>query len=673
MYQEELYSEKADQIEQALPPEVKTISQHLPKVYLTGEEITRRALHHKGINSNSSAQSSANKYTGFIFCPRLDSPGGFHAAIREKNQFEIKVMGEKQTLKNPQGLELCYQSNVKINQINATITWAQSSRYAKLLCSAQCFYHVNTKRLFWKNEYLHDLFYQKVLFYPEWNSRFYELTQALDSENHYFRIYLEKEINFLFRLYIKYLADGWKLAPSDRYMLDQWFQYDGWRQYFNDSYDVEQRKRAGKDAINDPQHEKIDLAQALGLVQIDPVMQAAAPPPVAISNNTSLQHSATEITVVDNAPVYATLKKEEEVIKDAEKEQEEEEQEEEEEEEAYTLVKGKHTADKTEDEIFTKSKKRHAKNLKLIEALEKSKSDAAREKQKASSSENVAPKSKSSSNTSPAIPSRKTKNVKKEHKQRYRASSSRQYDADDEEEEEQKFHKPNKKQANFFWDTLGKIKKFVCKHPFMSVMGVMSLGAIFIELMKTKPIPEPPHSHCLDHYEPILSNADLNNATLMVMLDESTTPAVQDCIKEFNPDTMLMENILLGEKFTCWDRECIGADSISVERAIRERGFLFETEAFMLMGEVYAQYKNARLGHYQHYLEQFLSNLNGEKSLLEKKYGYSEKNYQPVMDYNIVKEKKKNAIFLVTQYMLNFLLNQIPQKKISTFIYYFHK
>jgi hypothetical protein len=694
---EELYSENSAQLASYLSPTIVNLSRKLPQIYLTGDEISQLALYCKGIVTQPSIQQSSRKYSGYLFFPNLDTFSGFQYAIEEKRRFEISTIGAAQPLEFPRGMDLYYQSKIINNDTQSVITWIKTSREKLLHCSAQCLYHPRTKRIFWKNKHHHDLFIQKILLFSEWDNLFYTLNWAIGENNHRLRIYVENEINFLFRLYVKHLAQGWTLDPSDRQTLEFWFNNDSWNRFFNDSHYVYMQRKANKEALDSghtitclPPIQKIDLMQALGL-------QTTV---ATLVNNEKEQEEKQddahndkhEIKISNDAPLHETLIPEEDVEEEEEEEQEEEEEEQEEEEqeeeeeekysetlnitieedlyhtedldhadeqeqdEDYIFVR-KHKAIPNEDIglIFEKSQRDYEKNKKVIRAVEKQKFFQEKDKEK---SINQPSKSKASENAASSSPPKKKK--PKKNQARKHGSSHNDNDVDEFEDRE-----ADEKQASFLWNELTRLKNWVCKHPFMAVMGTFTLGAILIELASKQSAETTWKSECLNNYRPVYGNANFTDAQFLVLLDRADNPKALPCIEEFNPKRILHQDIPLGQKFVCGKRDCIGADSISIDRAIFEKNKIFENIAYMNMKRIHEKHNGIDLGGYYQYLKIFQSNISGKKIELEKLFKFSEKNIDSNIDYDNIPAQDEYRQIIIMRRHIKFLLNQITSKAVN--------
>lgn len=214
--------------------------------FLAGSTINTLAQHCK---ENTASQNLFFKnYDFYKFEP---NPHTSLANVIDKINVVNNIFGESPIQYVPgQGF---FQARGKIDEININVTWTTSSLYDFLLCSGQCAYHVFNQTLHWKDLDHYQLFCQKILHCPEWETLFSVLEVAL-REDPALAKWLQKRVNFLFKLYTKHLAEGWTLAASDRFTLENYFKDREWKQFFTTSY------RHGLDG-------KIDLAEALHLTK----------------------------------------------------------------------------------------------------------------------------------------------------------------------------------------------------------------------------------------------------------------------------------------------------------------------------------------------------------------------------------------------------------------------
>jgi hypothetical protein len=697
---ESLYAEKAEDIAAQLPIEAQSLGVKLMKIFLGGDIVIQHALYHKGIIKSLPVKQDDPNYNGFIFCPNLDSYVDFLLIAQEKAIFEYDTFGQSHLVQFPQGMELYLQSKGYIEGAKITVTWTKTAPNDMLLCSAQCLYHMRTKTLYWKNKYHHDLFCRKILFFSGWKNLFSTLNFALQMEDHYLRIYTEKKINFLFGLYAKLLCEGWTLAPSDRYHLEAWFSYGTWRQYFNDSYRANIEKKALKAAkeksLNKPMQnmqslgtvEPIELMQALHLNQYNNHVNTPPNTQFFVEKNATLTDGAltkqkteetipksnvfamqqgmpilnhgnndnnndsnndgdddsnqddkdSDFTIVisDNAPLHASLEIEEE------------------EEEFIGVRKNKLDDEETLQKKYNEAQERFKKNQKIVDAV----AEHLRTRDEKKKEKSVEVSSSSTRSRIVSTPAKRTKKTKHTQGDKKTEDSSHLFvESEDEDEEEIQNKSKKRVYKNTLWKTFRQLTNWAYEHPIMAFIGIFSFTAIIAKMLEIQPAVAPVAKNtCFDHFDILAGNADFEDANLLVILQNVDDPYAPICLKEFNTERLLLENQPLGKDVPC-ARECIGWDSISLDRALKGKSDILEKNTFAFLNNIYASNKHT-LNKFQPTLKDLYSDLKKIKTALENKYHYSEASIQTNIDYKNLQAQDEYRTVIVKMKHIKYFITQ---------------
>jgi hypothetical protein len=188
---------------------------------------------------------------------------------------------------------------------------------------------------------------------------------------------------------------------------------------------------------------------------------------------------------------------------------------------------------------------------------------------------------------------------------------------------------PDAQTDNTVWNTIKALIQWAYEHPMYAFTALFSI-IVIMQIRPSRFNAEEKNDLCFDHFETIGGNGDFNDAKVLVILNNNTYDSDIDvsttaCLNLYKAETILQPNVPLGHKTNCGDNECIGWDSISTQRILQEKRYLFEGLAFNNVNKIYNDHAQKRaLLDLQNLLKNYLIFLKNEKLLEETKHGFSE-------------------------------------------------
>ncbi|MFA6060796.1 MAG: hypothetical protein WC756_21545 [Taibaiella sp.] len=518
---------KDPSIANQLEVELQQVAVILPDVYLdlTGESFT----------------ANVNNVSHFNFCvfhPYLDPVQATETALLQKQYYENTIRNFEKNQTSHLG-KIDFQSDVflqsngtinggKLNNANIHVYWINMMPQDAMLCSAQYLYHFKTNNKIWKNKEFYNLFNKKTLHSSVWSELFNYLSFASrkNTVSTPLTIYVKGTINFLFKIYIKHLTEGWQLDHRDKKILETYFANNEWKSYLYQSF---KQETAGENTSD-----TFDLINALRLS----------------ANTQSLQN------LVQNQA-------QEETQKSIELE--------------YTSVPYKKSHD-NEENAFEAIQQRFQKNQRLSEAI-KIQTNLHREDARL---ETKPLKNTHENSTRTTIKKKSTNKI------------SRQQPIHHQQEKTLVRKTPDAQADKTIWSTIKALMQWAYEHPMYAFTALFSI-IVIMQIRPSRSNPEEKTDICFDHFERIGGNSNLFDANVLVILNNNSDDSHIDeptasCLNLYKAHTLLQKNVPFGRKANCGGNECIGWDSISTERTLQEKKYLFEKAAFNNINKIYNEH-----------------------------------------------------------------------------------
>jgi hypothetical protein len=234
-----------------------------------------------------------------------------------------------------------------------------------------------------------------------------------------------------------------------------------------------------------------------------------------------------------------------------------------------------------EEKAFEAIQKRFQNNLKLSEAI-KTQTDFHRQdsRLKTENTKTVSPLKNAHANSENATKKRKSTNRISQHRPIH-------YQQDNTVLRKT----PDVQADKTVWNTIKALMQWTYKHPMYAFTALFSI-IVIMQLRPSRSNSEEKNDLCFDHFEPIGGNKNFNDAKVLIILNNNSYNSDIDvptagCLNLYNPQTLLQQNVPLGHKANCGGNECIGWDSISTERTLQVKKYLFERIAFNNINKIY--------------------------------------------------------------------------------------
>lgn len=574
--------------------ELQQIAVILPDIYLAGESFI----------------ADVNNAYHFIFCmfyPYLDPDRAAETALLQQQYFEDAIRNfEKNQITDLGKIDfqpdVYLQSNGtitggKLNNANIHVSWLNTTPQDALLCSAQYYYCFKTQSKIFKNKKYYDQFNKKILYSSLWSSLFAHLSYAsrTNTVSKPFTTKVKNTINFLFKIYINHLARGWQLDDRDKEILERYFADNNWKTYLCESF----QKEMGDQNNNN----KFDLIGALKLATNTQSLKTN------IDNNVTFTHLTTQTTDDKNKSQQNQECNQQQYVSEDEGEKKQQ-----------NNISQNHRQAK---KAIQKKSKNNIKSVLAIKTQDNSHHQDARpkdeEKKQISSLENDHPNQVNI-----------TKNVKSTNKKPLRQGAHPQ-------QKNLIIRKSTAARADkTVWSTIKALMKWAYEHPMYAFTALFAIIAM-MQMRPTRSNVEEKTNLCFAHYERIGGVGNFNDAKVLVILNNNSYNSHIDeptasCLNFYKAQTLLQKNVPLGHKTNCDGNECIGWDSISTERILQEKKYLFEKLAFNNINKIYNE---NMLDHvfFQNFLRNYHAFLREEQLLSETKYGFSEVLIKTTIDY----------------------------------------